>query len=76
MKDQVDALCNRGVKAANLDSTLTTEKASWVKNEVLSGGLKILYVAPERLGAQQGKWETHELRSSMFTDSIMKDSSP
>ncbi|OCH96064.1 ATP-dependent DNA helicase [Obba rivulosa] len=49
MKDQVDALVRRGVKAANLDSTLTADRAAWVKSEVLSGALKILYVAPERL---------------------------
>ncbi|KAA1468691.1 ATP-dependent DNA helicase [Dentipellis sp. KUC8613] len=49
MRDQVDALCRKGVKAASLDSTLTAEKSAWVKQEVLSGALKILYVAPERL---------------------------
>ena len=48
MKDQVDALVDRGVKAANLDSTLTAERASFVKSEVLAGKMKILYVAPER----------------------------
>lgn len=48
MKDQVDVLCDRGVKAANLDSTLTMDKSAWVKEEVLSGRLKMLYVAPER----------------------------
>lgn len=48
MKDQVDALCSRGVKAANLDSTLSAERSAWVKQEVLSGAMKILYVAPER----------------------------
>ncbi|KAG1899302.1 ATP-dependent DNA helicase [Suillus fuscotomentosus] len=49
MKDQVDALVDRGVKAANLDSTLGAERAAWVKQEVVSGRLKLLYVAPERL---------------------------
>jgi superfamily II DNA helicase RecQ len=48
MKDQVDALVDRGVKAANLDSTLTPEQSNFVKDEVLSGSMKILYVAPER----------------------------
>ena len=48
MKDQVDALVARGVKAANLDSTLSMDRATWVKDEVLSGSMKILYVAPER----------------------------
>lgn len=49
MKDQVDALVDRGVKAANLDSTLSAERSTWVKSEVVSGSMKLLYVAPERL---------------------------
>ncbi|KIJ21817.1 hypothetical protein PAXINDRAFT_165198 [Paxillus involutus ATCC 200175] len=49
MKDQVDALVARGVKAANLDSTLDANRSAWVKQEVMSGQLKLLYVAPERL---------------------------
>lgn len=48
MKDQVDALVRRGVKAANLDSTQTMDRVSWIRDEVLSGSMKILYVAPER----------------------------
>jgi hypothetical protein len=48
MKDQVDFLVSRGIKAASLDSTLEPAKVSWVKSEVLSGEMKILYVAPER----------------------------
>lgn len=46
MKDQVEALCDRGVKAANLDSTLSIDKLAFVKAEVLNGNLKLLYVAP------------------------------
>ncbi|KIJ45517.1 hypothetical protein M422DRAFT_227131 [Sphaerobolus stellatus SS14] len=49
MKDQVEALTRRGVKAASLDSTLNAMDAYAVKAGVLSGDLKILYVAPERL---------------------------
>jgi superfamily II DNA helicase RecQ len=48
MKDQVDALVLRGVNAANLDSTLSQQQSTNVKNGVLSGSIKILYVAPER----------------------------
>jgi superfamily II DNA helicase RecQ len=48
MKDQVNALVDRGVKAASLDSTLPPGQATFVKDEVLSGSVKILYVAPER----------------------------
>ncbi|KAF8587332.1 ATP-dependent DNA helicase [Ramaria rubella] len=49
MKDQVEALNKRGVRAASLDSTLTAQESSIVKSSVLCGDLKILYVAPERL---------------------------
>ncbi|KAI9065831.1 ATP-dependent DNA helicase [Trametes sanguinea] len=49
MKDQVDSLVMKGVKAASLDSTQGADRASWVKQEVISGRMKILYVAPERL---------------------------
>ncbi|KAJ7054134.1 ATP-dependent DNA helicase [Mycena amicta] len=49
MKDQVDALVQRGVAAASLDSSLSMDDASQVKRDVLSGHLKLLYVAPERL---------------------------
>ena len=48
MKDQVDALVMRKVKAAALDSTQGLERSAWIKNEVISGSMKILYVAPER----------------------------
>lgn len=37
MKDQVNSLVQRGVKAASLDSTLSADMNSWVKSEVLSG---------------------------------------
>ncbi|KAJ7630865.1 ATP-dependent DNA helicase [Roridomyces roridus] len=49
MKDQVSSLVSRGVKAASLDSTLSADMASWVKKEVMSGQMKLLYVAPDRL---------------------------
>ncbi|KAI0651958.1 ATP-dependent DNA helicase [Trametes meyenii] len=49
MKDQVDGLVLRGVKAASLDSTQGADRSAWIKNEVVTGAMKILYVAPERL---------------------------
>ncbi|QRW00362.1 DEAD/DEAH box helicase [Ceratobasidium sp. AG-Ba] len=49
MRDQVDALLRRKVKAASWDSSLTTEQARAVKDGVLNGDLKMLYVAPEKL---------------------------
>ena len=49
MKDQVDALRERGIPAARLDSSLSADEAQAVYREMLSGSLKLLYVAPERL---------------------------
>lgn len=49
MKDQVDALLRRGIKAATLDSTKTREEYLHTCNMMRNGELKILYCAPERL---------------------------
>ena len=49
MKDQVDALTECGVAAARLDSSLTPEEQSEIIARIRSQGLKLLYVAPERL---------------------------
>jgi ATP-dependent DNA helicase RecQ len=49
MKDQVDALLQVGVKAAFLNSSLTALDARDIEDQLLHGGLDLLYVAPERL---------------------------
>lgn len=49
MKDQVDALVANGIKAALLNSSLTQKEARQVFEKIDSGGLDLLYVAPERL---------------------------
>jgi len=49
MQDQVDALKQLGVSAAFLNSSLDVETAREVSRQMLSGELKLLYVAPERL---------------------------
>ncbi len=48
MKDQVDALVERGISAARLDSTLNATELAELYQRLESGGLKLLYVAPER----------------------------
>jgi ATP-dependent DNA helicase RecQ len=49
MQDQVDALREAGVAAAYLNSSLPPEDQREVERRLLAGGLKLLYVAPERL---------------------------
>lgn len=49
MQDQVEALQQLGVAAAFLNSSLSAEDNANITSKVLSGEIKILYVAPERL---------------------------
>lgn len=53
MKDQVDFLLRRGVKVARLDSTLGAEGTRQVYRDLQAGELKLLYVAPERIGNER-----------------------
>ncbi len=49
MKDQVDALQDNGVRAACLNSSLTSVEARQVLRQIHNNELDLLYVAPERL---------------------------
>jgi ATP-dependent DNA helicase RecQ len=49
MKDQVDALLDNGVRAACLNSSLTSVEARQVLRQLHGNELDLLYVAPERL---------------------------
>ena len=48
MKDQVDALRANGIPAGFINSSLSPPQISQVQQRVRDGGIKILYVAPER----------------------------
>ena len=49
MKDQIDALVGCGIPAGRLDSSLSAGERSRVSRELGAGGLRLLYVSPERL---------------------------
>lgn len=51
MQDQVEALQQLGVNAAFLNSSLSAEDNARITRQVVSGEIKLLYVAPERLMA-------------------------
>jgi ATP-dependent DNA helicase RecQ len=53
MKDQIDGLVAKGVRAARLDSSLSATESRQVWNELDSGQLKLLYVAPERFASER-----------------------
>lgn len=51
MKDQVDGLLVQNIPAALINSTLTQAEFNRTMYEVRSGKIKLLYIAPERLGS-------------------------
>ncbi|KAF2119953.1 P-loop containing nucleoside triphosphate hydrolase protein [Lophiotrema nucula] len=52
MKDQVDALLRRKIKAAALDSTVSRDKFLTIQEDLRTGQLDLLYCAPERLNSE------------------------
>jgi len=53
MKDQVDALERRGIRATLINSSLTLQEQSDRLDQVSSGKFSLVYVAPERLRNQR-----------------------
>lgn len=66
MKDQIDALQARGIRAARLDSTLTTDEYRAVMSDIRSGALKLLYVSPERFNNERFREQCRTLNISLF----------
>jgi ATP-dependent DNA helicase RecQ len=58
MKDQVDSLVRRGIRATLINSSLTLQEQNERMEQVASGRFSMLYVAPERM------------RNSRFLDAI------
>ncbi len=53
MQDQVQALQQTGIRAAFLNSTLNMNETREIENQLLANQLDLLYIAPERLLANQ-----------------------
>ncbi len=66
MKDQIDALVRQGIEAARLDSSLSAEEVRDVSERLRAGGLKLLYVAPERFNNERFLTELERTRISLF----------
>ncbi len=56
MKDQVDALLTNGIAAVALNSSMTPDEQRLVMQRIQHGEIKLLYVAPERLVGDQGRF--------------------
>ncbi|MCX6857688.1 MAG: RecQ family ATP-dependent DNA helicase [Verrucomicrobia bacterium] len=66
MKDQVETLKGRGIAAARLDSSLSLEQSQRVFDDMRSGVLKLLYIAPERLMNENFVARLKEVKISMM----------
>jgi hypothetical protein len=66
MKDQIDFLVSRGVAAARLDSSITSDEARQVYRDLHNGRLKLLYVAPERMANERFLQTLRQLRIPMM----------
>lgn len=52
MKDQVDGLRRRGIKAAYFHAGMTSYEARLTWERLFNGGVKLLYISPERLASE------------------------
>src|SRR5262245_25151241 len=66
MKDQLDFLAARGVEAARLDSSIGREEHLDVSSRLRSGGLRLLYVAPERFNNERFLDQLGQARIALF----------
>src|SRR5690625_2219000 len=65
MRDQVNNLKRRGIKAEFINSHRTSEENSQTIQEAINGKIKILYIAPERQNNQEWINATREMNLSM-----------
>lgn len=66
MKDQIDFLKARGVKAARLDSSLSLDEYNDIVAQAEAGTLKLLYVSPERFNNERFLGLLRRLKISLF----------
>jgi ATP-dependent DNA helicase RecQ len=66
MKDQVDQLNRRGIRAAALHSMLTSDAHRHVIDAACRGEIRLLYVAPERFASEHFREVLSALRVARF----------
>ena len=67
MKDQVQNLRKRNIKAAAIYSGMSHSKALETMENAVYGGVKILYVSPERLESELFRAKLQHMKISFFT---------
>lgn len=68
MKDQVDALRVNGISAAYINSSMSSFEQNETLHQLKNGELKLLYIAPEKLSADNGAFLKflEEIKISLF----------
>ena len=66
MKNQIDALVGQGIGAARLDSSLGPDETREVSQRLRDGGVKLLYVAPERFNNERFVAQLERTRIALF----------
>lgn len=66
MQDQVDALTQLGVRASFLNSSLRRDQVHDIEKALMSGGIDLLYVAPERLTQERTLQMFQQLDIALF----------
>ena len=67
MKDQVQNLIKRGIRAAAVYSGMTHQEIITTLENCIFGGVKILYVSPERLSSDLFQAKVRRMRVSFIT---------
>lgn len=66
MKDQVDNLCKRDIKAIAIHSGMTRDEIDVSLNNCIFGGVKFLYLSPERLGTEIFKVRLEKMKVNLI----------
>lgn len=67
MKDQVEQLRQHGVQAAAINSSMNHEEILTTLENAVYGGVKLLYVSPERLGSELFQKKLSHIHVSFIT---------
>ncbi len=67
MKDQVDSLLKRGIRAAAIHSGLSHSEVVKILDTAVFGGYRLLYIAPERLNSELFITKIKKIKVSFIT---------
>lgn len=66
MQDQVQQLCQNGVRAAFVNSSLSAQQNREIESRAVAGEIDLLYMAPERLVSPAGRDLLSRLQIAVF----------